>query len=165
MESSKTTSKLILTFLVLVAVVLLVSKIYFFNQGYSKATEDIRDKLEKSGLVTPLPEEVFSVFGIVESIDEKLGILMLNAYPPYDPLASGAVKTKAMSISISSDTKIVKRTTNEDDILSGKSDALTLKDEAISLSGLRTGDQVNVESKDNILNKESFVASKIILPE
>lgn len=165
MESPKTILKVAIVFVLLLVATFWFSKVYYFSQGYTRATVDIRDRLEKGGVVAPMPKEVFALFGIVKSIDEKTNTVSLDAYPPYDPASPSSSQTKVISVTVSSDTQIVKRTTNEADLLSNKTGELTFKDEVINLSALRAGDQVNVESKENILDKTSFTASKIILPE
>ena len=165
MESTKTTLKTTIIFIVLIVATVFISRFYFFNQGYTQATNDVRGKLEQSGIVAPLPKEVLSLFGTIKSIDEKTNTISLDAYPPYDPVSPGSSKTKLVSVVVSSDTEVIKRGTNEVDLLSNKTGALEFKDTPISLGSLRAGDQIYVDSKDNILDKVSIVASKIIFPE
>lgn len=165
MDSPKTILKVIVWSLLLFVATLWFSKSYFFDQGYLQATKDVRARLEKSGVIAPLPVEVSTVFGIIRSVDEEKGVINLDAYPPYDPASPLSSQTKVVSVVVTDGTEILKRTMNEEDVLKGKTDSLTFNDEKISLSSLKVGDQVNVESKENVLGKSSFVASKIILPE
>lgn len=124
---------------------------------YKKGIADARAKLEKAGVLTPLPTESNSVFGKVSNFDGQK--MIVEAFPAYDPLASDR-KPIFKNAVLTTETSAFKRVNNPK---FGTPKSTPFYDEGINLSDISVGDQVVVEADENILNKSEFKAKTIIL--
>ncbi len=117
--------------------------------------ENARAKLEKAGILQPIPQESFSVFGKVVFNDGQK--IKLEVAPAYDPL-SDQKKPEIKNLSLEPKTEVIKRVFDEKAQLG----AIPYKDTKMEIANIAVGDQIVVESNENVIGKSKIVAKKII---
>ena len=125
---------------------------YYYNQGVS----DSRIKLEKVGILQPLPKESLSVFGKVLSYNGQR--ISLEIIGSYDPL-SDSEKSEIKTVLLQPATVVILRTFDEQ-VTSG---AIPYTDTAVEQTKISAGDQIVVESVKNVIGAKKITAIKIII--
>jgi len=150
-----------ITAFVLILVALIYQSILFsYNYGYSLAKSEIRAKLEKEGIISPLPDSLFYLVGQVTKVD--IGNLTMEAvvYRNYDPLFNENQKKDSVLVRLIDNTEIIKRTTLLEPI-----DGQIYLDERILLVDIKPDDQVGFLATENVLKTNNFQVSKVVVLE
>ncbi|MEK7066519.1 MAG: hypothetical protein AAB965_03055 [Patescibacteria group bacterium] len=149
--NNKTLVEIVLFFVVGVLVGGIASMSYFYNKGVS----DSRARLEKVGILEPLPRESFFDFGKVFS---KNGKEIKFEIASYDPLSTPN-ETEIKTVFLQSDTKLVLRVFND----TTEQGAVSFIDTEIKPTKLSVGDHIVVESDKNVIGAKEINAIKIIV--
>ncbi len=136
---------------------------YIAGQTASQAEIDgLRSKL--AAYFPPLPEEIFSLAGIIKDIGKdfiKIEIASLLQSPP--PPGS-RTQTELRTVKIGLQTAITEFTFDTVSVPTPTGEGVLppeTPEKKISFSSLKVGDQVTVEASENIKSKIEFTATKI----
>jgi len=147
----------------LIAVLVVGTVIGFYvgnRMGVAQGGALARKQLEAGGVIPKKPERVLSIGGEVESIVAG-GTLTFRAQAFTDPLRPDLGPT-SYTVTFGPTTQFVWRTTNVAMPQAGKP-LPPYTEVAIAASAIQQGNRVIVESADNILGKDSFAATRVIL--
>ncbi|MEN7982669.1 MAG: hypothetical protein ABFQ65_04435, partial [Nanoarchaeota archaeon] len=95
------------------------------------------------------PEEVFSIGGEIKEISENYLILEIPSFERYLP----GQETKFISITVN---------TNQDTQITEFAFTPESEEKTMQLSDLQVGNYINIDSDENIKNKNQITATKII---
>ena len=157
MEKNKNIAKVIALTLIFVGI-LYQGAVFLFDYGYSSAKNEIRSKLERDGIITPLPVFVSYVTARVNEVDDSTKTLDVLIFKNYDPLFDSNLKQVRGVIRTVGDTEVVRR-------ISSNQSPEGYVDTKIQFVDIKPGDQVGLVSTENILNKKDFQVSKIVVLE
>jgi len=159
--------KEIITFLIIIIIVGVISFLSGKRSGLHQGRAENMDKITEldkvvNFFVPPVPNEIFQTSGEIKSIDKDIITLEIvslqeRRLPGIEP------KKEIKKVITSTDTEIIKIDFSAFTIPS-KSKTLPLGPKEIQLefSDLKVGDYISVTSLENIKNKESFNASRIV---
>jgi len=133
------------------------------RQGRTEGVNKITELTKVVDLfVPPMPNEVFLTSGEIKSIDKDIITLEINSLQ--ERMLPGVTPKKEIKkVIVSSETEIIKIDFSAL-INPSKSKGLPSgpQEIKIKLSDLKVGDKISVTAMENIKNKESFNASKIV---
>lgn len=143
---------------VILVVVLAVAAYFIFGMGGKKKagpqTGTPSSQTEQTGQPNvPTPSEVYSYVGQVQSVGN--GQITVLAKKEMNLLAADTTLT----IKADANTQVIKRTIPR--VLPESGGADLFKQENVSLSDIKTGDQVTVVASTNVKSQTSFTASRI----
>ncbi len=148
------------------------------NNSYQAGFDAARAKLEKSGLLRPEPEEIFTISGKISAVAQNK--ITIKADPTVaNPLAEQAPEER--TITVSENTKILKQTNKAPDEFAAEFEKYrqstgnlapnetppappqAFTTEELKLSDLKAGDIISVTSDANIKMTAQFEAKEIRL--
>lgn len=151
-----------------------------YNRGYSDGQEEAEARYQKKIAEIfpsmPEPEEIFSVFGTIDEIEDKTIVLKIEL-DISNPFEEPKIETKRIQINDNTEfVKEVEKTSEElrreeelfvkaleENIETDIVSPMPFKEVSLSFSELKKGDRIEVEAEENIKNKVEFFAKKIIL--
>jgi len=135
------------------------------EKGKAEIEEKYQTKIEEIFPSMPESEEIFSVSGKIEEIKEKTLVLEETIYPanPFEE-----PEKRKWQVKITDSTELVKRVEKTSEEIAKEmgiteEPILPFKEVEIEFSELKVGQEVMVESEENIKGKTEFEAKKIIL--
>ena len=137
------------------------------NQGYQLGQQDTetkyQQKIEEVFPTIPQPEEIYFYSGEITEIEGKT-ITLKASVPRTNPLAEEKFEIK--KVNVKEATEIVKRIERTPEEMGAPTTPEEMiepfKEEEISFSDLKVGNEIIVSSESNIKGVSEFTASKVI---
>lgn len=134
--------------------------------GYEKSRGEIKQRLVDTKLIEPTPQEIKIVSGTVKSLGDNR--FVLESRLPYDPTLPRSEQggTVTRTVIVTADTGITIRTVEVSNQKAKPGEPIrpfVVKNVKADFKSIVVGDQVVVESNENIADKTEFEASLIFL--
>lgn len=177
MESKQ---KICIPLIVLLIIGIIVSYSIGFNSGLKQGEQKIEEKYQtKIEEIFPSeiePEEIFSIWGEIQEVKEN-GLIVKAIFRSANPFEEE--KTELKTVNFAENTLIVKQVEKSPQEMTTEEKAFEkairenpdsnifppefFNEVSISFSDLKIGNNIGVESEENIKGKTEFTANKIIL--